>query len=51
MVGYPIAEDYIDGARFLPPDEVKEVADALSEVSEKDLREGYDPDAMKAAEV
>jgi hypothetical protein len=38
-------------ARFLTPDEVKKVAEALSNISEDDLRAGYDPSALEAAEI
>lgn len=37
MAGYPIAEDYIDGVIFLTPDDVSEVSEALSRISEKEI--------------
>ena len=35
MTGIPIAEDYIDGAVYLSPDIVSDVAKALSRISKK----------------
>ncbi len=38
-------------ARFLTPSQVREVADALSRVSNEELARRFDPEAMDAAEI
>jgi hypothetical protein len=48
--GTPIDATY-GKVRFLKPDEVREVAEALSQISVEDLRARFDPVAFTAAEV
>jgi hypothetical protein len=50
--GEEIGEDFGYGAaRYLTPGQVKEVATALSGVSEEELTNRFDPDAMRAAQI
>lgn len=49
--GYLIGEESIDGAVYLPPDEVKEVAEALSALQDDVVQDRMAPRRLKSAGV
>jgi hypothetical protein len=44
-------DDTYGGARYQTPADVSRIAEALSETSEEDLRESYDPEALVENEI
>lgn len=51
MTGIPIADNYIDGAAYLLPDAVSDVADALSKLSENEMIRRFKDEAIGNPDV
>ena len=51
MTGIPIADNYIDGAVYLLPDDVSNVADALSKLTENEIIRRFKDEAIGNPDV